>query len=111
MIDEDVSRRTIALSIRTGKLSARVLAYLYFIMPARRHKCCERLVNPVPKLRASMTRREINKGVPTGTPLFMRIQNHYCISIETNTISKKFSVFTTPLVANMRPPLDIVSAF
>ena len=27
MIDEDVSRRTIALSIRTGKLSARVLAY------------------------------------------------------------------------------------
>ena len=27
MIDEDVSRRTIALSIRTGKLTARVLAY------------------------------------------------------------------------------------
>lgn len=27
MIDEDVSRRTIALSIRTGKLSARGLAY------------------------------------------------------------------------------------
>ena len=27
MIDEDVSRRTIALSMRTGKLSARVLAY------------------------------------------------------------------------------------
>ena len=27
MIDEDVSRRTIALSIRTGKLSAQVLAY------------------------------------------------------------------------------------
>ena len=27
MIDEDVSRRTIALSIRTGKLTARTLAY------------------------------------------------------------------------------------
>ena len=27
MIDEDVSRRTIALSMRTGKLTARVLAY------------------------------------------------------------------------------------
>ena len=27
MIDEDVSRRTIALSIRTGKLTARALAY------------------------------------------------------------------------------------
>ena len=27
MIDEDVSRRTIALSIRTGKLTARGLAY------------------------------------------------------------------------------------
>ena len=26
MIDEDVSRRTIALSMRTGKLTARVLA-------------------------------------------------------------------------------------
>ena len=28
MIDEDVSRRTIALSIRTGKLTARGLAYV-----------------------------------------------------------------------------------
>ena len=24
-------------------------SYLYFIMPARGHKCCERLVNPVHK--------------------------------------------------------------
>ena len=29
MIDEDVSRRTIALSMRTGKLTARVLAYVF----------------------------------------------------------------------------------
>jgi len=28
LIDEDVSRRTIALSIKTGKLTARVLAYV-----------------------------------------------------------------------------------
>ena len=30
--------------------------YLYFIMPARGHKCCERLVNPVPELRVNMAR-------------------------------------------------------
>ena len=31
-------------------------SYLYFIMPARGHKCCERLVNPVPKLRVILAR-------------------------------------------------------
>ena len=30
--------------------------YLYFIMPARGHKCCERLVNPVLKLRVMLAR-------------------------------------------------------
>ena len=30
--------------------------YLYFIMPARGHKCCERLVNPVPNLRVILAR-------------------------------------------------------
>ena len=31
-------------------------SYLYFIMLARGHKCCERLVNPVPELRVNMAR-------------------------------------------------------
>lgn len=31
-------------------------SYLYFIMPARGHKCCERLVNPVLKLRVMLAR-------------------------------------------------------
>ena len=31
-------------------------SYLYFIMPARGHKCCERLVNPVPNLRVILAR-------------------------------------------------------
>ena len=31
-------------------------SYLYFIMPVRGHKCCERLVNPVPELRVNMAR-------------------------------------------------------
>ena len=33
-------------------------SYLYFIMPARGHKCCERLVNPVPNPRAMMAKTE-----------------------------------------------------
>ena len=40
MIDEDVSRCTIALSIRTGKLTARVLAYALRVTGRKIQKEC-----------------------------------------------------------------------
>ena len=45
-------------SIFISKTSFIYPSYLYFIMPARGHKCCERLVNPVPNLRAMMARKQ-----------------------------------------------------
>lgn len=52
MIDEDVSRRTIALSIRTGKLTARTLAYA--LQAAGRKIQKERRAHQIPHGRQSV---------------------------------------------------------
>ena len=66
MVDEDISRRTIALSIQTGKLTARALAWA--LRTAGRNIQKERQAHKTPHGRQSVKQGEATNSLPVEAP-------------------------------------------
>lgn len=109
IVDEDISRRTIALSIRTGKLTARALAWA--LRAAGRKIQKERQTHKTPHGRQSvkqlMKQGEATNSLPVEAPReFDRVARRWNVDYALRTATENICCSSNPSRPTPLPPVS-----